>query len=559
MAAKHYTAVGLLLALFLSSSSAALLLKRPDADCIAPAVSSLQYNFYPKSYQLTSIQPSSTSSSSGFTTTVEFAQDFTVTYRGTFKIVSNKRANETYVLYQCGTPNPMDSADTEMGLDANTKVFQIPLSSVAVADSSAAGFLAELGLIDRVAFSSKFSYNTCLQAIFACGQEAVSASAPFDYDPSPENDAEFNASLAEWRQESAAQGSQVDAIFTSSASSNPKSIAVTSFADPGVLKRAEWVKFVAVFFNKEVEAETLFSSITTDYQKLNASARAAAGADAKTVAWLTQFGDTLTLNYAQYKTEYMEDAGGRLIPSADLLAAGAKLEEGLYSTVKYNFNASVPAQKTGFINVLKTVDIIFDDTYSANSSHLLDLAAFKTAYGLSDAQAADIPAIAAGQVWTFNKRLGARNADGSVGSDWFESSVARPDLVLGDFVKVITPAAAAANAQLNWLRQLSDSQVLSFSGPADCADVKTAANAADRCSRAQPARICPNAYRDCATGELRTVTDPSQRCEAQTVCPDATNANTTATPKNAAARPAAFAFGQLLTALLGMAMLALML
>lgn len=55
----------------------------------------------------------------------------------------------------------------------------------------------------------------------------MSASAPFDYDPSPENDAEFNASLAEWRQESAAQGSQVDAIFTSSASSNPKSIAVT--------------------------------------------------------------------------------------------------------------------------------------------------------------------------------------------------------------------------------------------------------------------------------------------------------------------------------------------
>jgi hypothetical protein len=79
--------------------------------------------------------------------------------------------------------------------------------------------------------------------------------------------------------------------------------------------------------------------------------------------------------------------------------------------------------------LLLQVDIIFDDTYSFNSSHLLDIAAFKEAYGLSDAQSADIPAIAAGQVWTFNNRLGARNADGSVGSDWFESSVARPDLV----------------------------------------------------------------------------------------------------------------------------------
>jgi hypothetical protein len=79
--------------------------------------------------------------------------------------------------------------------------------------------------------------------------------------------------------------------------------------------------------------------------------------------------------------------------------------------------------------LLLQVDIIFDDTYSANSSHLLDIAAFKAAYGLTDAQAADIPAIADGQVWTFNNRLGARNEDGSVGSDWFESSMARPDLV----------------------------------------------------------------------------------------------------------------------------------
>jgi hypothetical protein len=61
----------------------------------------------------------------------------------------------------------------------------------------------------------------------ACGQEAVSASAPFDYDSSPDNDAEFNASLVQWREESAAQGSQVDAIFTSSATANPKSIAIT--------------------------------------------------------------------------------------------------------------------------------------------------------------------------------------------------------------------------------------------------------------------------------------------------------------------------------------------
>lgn len=53
----------------------------------------------------------------------------------------NKRANETYVLYQCGTPNPLQAANTETDLPANTKVFEIPLVSVSVTDSNAAGFL----------------------------------------------------------------------------------------------------------------------------------------------------------------------------------------------------------------------------------------------------------------------------------------------------------------------------------------------------------------------------------------------------------------------------------
>lgn len=74
-----------------------------------------------------------------------------------------------------------------------------------------------------------------------------------------------------------------------------------------MLNRAEWVKFVAVFFNKEVEANKLFNDIVTNYQQLNASARAAAAgaANPTRVAWTNKFGDTLTLSYAVYKKEYM--------------------------------------------------------------------------------------------------------------------------------------------------------------------------------------------------------------------------------------------------------------
>lgn len=72
--------------------------------------------------------------------------------------------------------------------------------------------------------------------------------------------------------------------------------------------------------------------------------------------------------------------------------------------------------------------------------------------------------------------------------------------VLADFVRVITPSAAPeGDNTLGWVRQLpagvTASNGLSFSTAAACSSISTAANAAGRCGRAEPARICPNAYR----------------------------------------------------------------
>lgn len=81
--------------------------------------------------------------------------------------------------------------------------------------------------------------------------------------------------------------------------------ACSAFADPGVLNRAEWVKFVAVFFNKEVEAERLFANISSSYEQQNSTARKAAADQGKTVAWISKSGDTMAFDYTAYKTQYM--------------------------------------------------------------------------------------------------------------------------------------------------------------------------------------------------------------------------------------------------------------
>lgn len=65
---KAFATAAVCLALCLvDSASAALLLSRPNGDCLSPAISTLNYNIYPASYQLKSIQ---TSAFSGFETTV---------------------------------------------------------------------------------------------------------------------------------------------------------------------------------------------------------------------------------------------------------------------------------------------------------------------------------------------------------------------------------------------------------------------------------------------------------------------------------------------------------
>jgi hypothetical protein len=50
----------------------------------------------------------------------------------------------------------------------------------------------------------------------------------------------------------------------------------------------------------------------------------------------------------------VQDAGGQMPAVADVVAAGGVARTSGANT-NYNFNASVPAQRTGFLNILKEV------------------------------------------------------------------------------------------------------------------------------------------------------------------------------------------------------------
>ena len=170
--------------------------------------------------------------------TADHAEDYNVSYHNHYKVVHNMQANEKYVLYQCGTPAPS-------GYDGY-KMFSIPLSKVAVEDSSAQRLLELLG--ERLAvryMQTQWAQSPCFQYLVEEGEVVA-------MEPAWGGDAAKRTS----------QLQQVGALFQFSASTHSKSIAITASADPGPLQRAEWVEFMSLFFNKEAEAMQAFETAT---------------------------------------------------------------------------------------------------------------------------------------------------------------------------------------------------------------------------------------------------------------------------------------------------------
>lgn len=75
------------------------------------------------------------------------------------------------------------------------------------------------------------------------------------------------------------------------------------------LGRAEWLRYVSLFFNREWEAETLVRFIRNDYNSLKRAAQATAAAQGSkpVVAWIYKgFSADFVVTKAPYKVAYVE-------------------------------------------------------------------------------------------------------------------------------------------------------------------------------------------------------------------------------------------------------------
>ena len=335
---------------------------------------------------------------------VQDAVRFSVEYFNHYKVVTVSDAFDgapgfDYVLTQCGAPRP-EAAD----FPAGAQFIDVPSGALITLSTTQLPALSQLGLLDQlVAVDSGFYISTSeVTDRIAAGQisevgfgaeiniERVLELAPdlvMSYGYNPATDAHpvlleagiFTALDASWRELSP-------------------------------LGRAEWLKFSALFYNREADAKALYDEIVAEYEAVKQLA-ASVGVDDRPAVLINSF-----LGYADawfipgaatYVGQLVRDAGGELL----LAEAESTSSQALGFEVVYDGGLDADIWLTETFGVYSGADLL------ALDSRFGDFAAFKS-----------------GNIWNNNRD---ENANG--GNNYYEWGLTQPQLVLADLLAIFHP------------------------------------------------------------------------------------------------------------------------
>ncbi|WP_303315986.1 ABC transporter substrate-binding protein [Flavivirga abyssicola] len=178
-----------------------------------------------------------------------------------------------------------------------------------------------------------------------------------------------------------------------------------SWTEQHPLGRAEWIKFVAAFYNKEKEADSIFKTIETDYLKAKEAAKTVARKP--TVMSGSTFKDIWSIPGGEsFIAKYLEDANTNYLWK----------ENDNNGSIQLNFeNVLEKAQNAEFWIGAGNFDAK-EDMLQGHKGY-----AFFNAYKNN-------------QVYSYTKRKGAKD-----GLLYYELGTLRPDLILKDLIKIAHP------------------------------------------------------------------------------------------------------------------------
>lgn len=334
--------------------------------------------------------------------TIDHAASFHVAYFNSYKLVTVDEpfqggAPETYVLLQCGAPMPDLTGDL-----AGATVVSVPVASIFSASASHNPMIEALGMIDRLTGVSSLAY-TATQSVIDRG----AAGEIVEFAPTFETNVEIVLDAAP---DVLMTGGADEPAYRLLRDAGIPVVANAEWLEEDILGRAEWIKYIALFFNAEAIAETVFGEIDGAYLDAMAIGATVGASDRPLVFSGSAFQGTF---YASGGASYVAQA---------VAAAGAD----------YVFADNRATGSIAFADLEQLLDRAGDAAFWINAAPAYRTLADITA---DEARLAALPASQSGQVWIYDRMATPAGALG-----YWELGVLRPDLVLLDLLKMFHPA-----------------------------------------------------------------------------------------------------------------------
>lgn len=332
---------------------------------------------------------------------VDYARGFSIDYHNNYKILTvtqpwaNAQEVFTYALVQCGTPVPENLGDTP--------VFMVPIRSIVTMSATYLPYLEQLGKLDTLVGvdDPTYIYNQVVQELATQGKLSVVGGGAVGGLASVETLIELAPDVI---MASASGYADYDA--------HPKLLEAGlpvvingDYIESTPLGRAEWGKFIAAFYNFEVEADAKFDEMVDRYLSLTNLTKDLAVKP--TVFTNTDYqGSWYVPGGQSYAAILLQDAGADYLWS-DIEDTGA-----------------TPLSFEQVYEMATTADYWLNVGFASDLGSLLAM----------DERYADFNAINSNHVYNHVARV---NESG--GSDYFESGIANPDVILADLIRIFHP------------------------------------------------------------------------------------------------------------------------
>lgn len=330
---------------------------------------------------------------------VKYARGFSVQYYEGFKVISVRALSDSlpllaqYVILPAGKKAPVDFQDAVL--------IDTPVSKVVCISTNHIAGLEALGLLSAVCAVSnpEFIYSSTVQQKIKRGEIQSIGNNELNYEKLSAIHPDFVFTSGSWDGGDKMK-LKLDALHV-------KSVLNLDYMEQDPLARAEWIKFIAAFFDKEYEADSLFKTVENEYTTLKK--RVASIQQRPDVFCNLPFKDIWYMPCGNnYMTRLISDAGGNFLWK--------------------EFDA------TNGLNLSLDYEAVYNKASKAD--FWLNPGIAKS---LADIEAADIKnkkfsAFSNAAIYNNNARLSSAG-----GFDFWESGAVYPNLVLADLIAIFHP------------------------------------------------------------------------------------------------------------------------